>query len=318
MTSDVERVHAEASVLMKRGMALMTDPREDAAAEALACFDEALAMRRALPVDDDPKLPYGLAACWLNRAEALMRIGGGPALADALTAFDEAIRLLAPLPADTDPLFARRLSVAHLNRGLVLHATGQADEAIDAFTAAITILQGQGSAAIPDYPLLFGATLLNLANAHATNMPASLALVRRTTLRAIELVAEIEHDDANAAEVGLKARYLLCHTYGHDIERQQADGRVAFEDIHRATDAVDDGLALVQAWERRGGGRFRETAAGLFRFGALVYGTYQPQFLDEFVDGALDPAASSPDCVDSPEMRAAAGEIRRMRGLPEA
>ena len=70
------------------------------------------------------------------------------------------------------------------------------------------------------------------------------------------------------------------------------------EDVHEATDAVDDGFALVRSWEQRGGPWFRGLAFDFFRFGARVYAHYQPQFLEEFIEDNLEP-------------RAVVGELRR-------
>ena len=84
------------------------------------------------------------------------------------------------------------------------------------------------------------------------------------------------------------------------------------EDVHEATDAVDDGLALVRSWEQRGVRCFRPLAFDLFRFGARVYARYQPQFLEEFIDDNLNPALSSAGYVESPEMVMAAHEARQL------
>jgi hypothetical protein len=67
------------------------------------------------------------------------------------------------------------------------------------------------------------------------------------------------------------------------LEATEEADAVTPEDVHEATDAVDDGLALARRWEQRGVDGFREIADDLFRFGALVYGRYQPQFLGEFI-----------------------------------
>ena len=62
---------------------------------------------------------------------------------------------------------------------------------------------------------------------------------------------------------------------------------------------------------------FRPLAFDLFRFGARVYARYQPQFLDEFIDDNINPEASSPGYVESPEMVMAAHEARQLIGPPE-
>src|SRR5690348_13469524 len=71
------------------------------------------------------------------------------------------------------------------------------------------------------------------------------------------------------------------------------------EDVHDATDLVDEGLSLVRCWEQRGLTHFRGLAGDLFRFGARVYGGYQPHFLSEFVRENMDPRRSSRDYVES-------------------
>ena len=80
------------------------------------------------------------------------------------------------------------------------------------------------------------------------------------------------------------------------------------EDVHEATDIADEGLDLVRQWEKKGVARFRAIAYDLFRFGTVVYATYQPQFLNEFVREHLDPSRSSAEYVGSAEMRAAVQE----------
>jgi hypothetical protein len=50
-----------------------------------------------------------------------------------------------------------------------------------------------------------------------------------------------------------------------------------------ATDAIDDGLAIARAFEARGDAQLRPLAQRLFRLGAQLYASHQPQFLSEFV-----------------------------------
>src|SRR5688572_24358553 len=87
--TDIQAADAQASDLMHEGMALMADPRPEAASEALACFDRALGIREGLPLETSPLLRFGVAACWLNRADALMRLNGAPQIAEAVRSCDE-------------------------------------------------------------------------------------------------------------------------------------------------------------------------------------------------------------------------------------
>ena len=308
--ASVQAIDTKASVLMKRGIRLLSDAQQqDEMRDALHCFDEALELRRRLPLDDAPALRYGLAACWLNRADALIRIGEATGVSAALRAYDEALQLLRSLPLDDDPRFPRLLAIAHQNRGLALYAQGGSDipAAVHALTDAMSVLEHDCAAPIADRKYLMAAVWMNLANARVSEGTAdSVSLARDASLRAIALVKDSERHDADAAEVGIKARHVLCQTFAC---RLSLGVEVTEDDVHEATDAVDEGLALVRGWEQHTVTRFRRIAYDLFRFGARVYQKYQPQFLNEFVLEQIDPARSSRDYVESAEIRSAAREV---------
>ena len=175
-------IDADASMLMKRGLRLLEDTDAGRLAEALACFDGALALRRRLPIDAVPAYRYGLAACWLNRADALVRLGSAVSPADALHSYDAAIEIARRLPLADDPRFPRRLAIAHQNRGLALLACGRpASEAVAAFTEAIAILDHEHSARIPDRQYTLAAVWVNLARAHGSATPAAASRPRGLT-----------------------------------------------------------------------------------------------------------------------------------------
>ena len=137
----------------------------------------------------------------------------------------------------------------------------------------------------------------------------------RTSLslgRNVDSTASKRTGKPDAAEVGLRARHVLCQALSTRLSRSTADKAIP-DDVHSATDIVDDGLFLVRRWEQKGEPRFRDVAYDLFRFGARVYGRYQPQFLNEFVYDNIDPGQSSPGYVASAEMRSAALEALELR-----
>jgi hypothetical protein len=109
--------------------------------------------------------------------------------------------------------------------------------------------------------------------------------------------------------VGLNARHALCRIAATRLAAVSAAQDAMPDDVHEATDAVDDGLALIARWEQQGVDRFRRLAADLIRFGARVYLIYQPQFLEEFLNENLDPARSSEAFVADPEIQAAVQDI---------
>lgn len=294
-------LNADASALMKRGIVSMESPTPSAALDALRCFDEALALRRQLPIQDVPAYAYGLAACWLNRADALRRIGGSDHLSAALGSYDEAIVVLRVLPLDDDTRYWRRLAIAHQNRGLLLASIQERkSDAVQAFIDALEVLEPRGQAPAspavpPDYRQLLGAVLLNLAAAQRALATADAAdRSGVNVIRALGAVASLEANEELAAEVGLKSRHLICQLMADRLS-QTAPGAHSMDDVHAATDAVDGALDLIGAWERRGVLRFRGLAQDFVRFGALVYERYQRQFLDEFLRehaGGFTPASS--------------------------
>jgi hypothetical protein len=306
--SDVDAVLVQASALMKRGLRLLDDTRPEAVSDALACFNAARDLRRRLPIDEIPVLRYDLAACWLNRAEALVRFDDEATAAAALQAYDEAIRLLRDLPLEEDARYPRRLAIACQNRGLLLHARYGAAAAIPALTDAAAVLEQSGSG-VPDRPRLLAAIWMNLANAWSTaGVDDAWPLVRHAATRAIALIQHLEAQEADAAEVSLKARHVLCRALAARLVPSRS-AHIAADDLHAATDLADEALALVERWERDGLSQFRALAADFLRVGAHVYGMHQPQFLREFLDEHLDPTQSSPAYIESAEIQAATQEI---------
>jgi hypothetical protein len=313
--TEIELINQQASVLMKRGIALMEEPRREAAIDALHCFDEALALRRQVPADHSPFQGYLLAACLLNRADALVRFNDASPLAAALASYDEGIEVLRRLPLDEDPRYPRRLAIACQNRGLALQIRGLEGDraaAADTFADALAVLDGDVSAAISDRNYLRAVVWLNLANLRAADAaPDARGEAGAAAARALAYVRDIEAEGLEAAAAGLQARHILCRLCAHSLSQAGA-GAAMPEDVHEATDAVDEGLALVRSWERRGVEAFRAFAFDLFRFGARVYARYQPQFLDEFIAENMDAALSSPGYVESPDMQLAAHEAQQL------
>jgi len=308
---DAHAVDREASVVMKRGLRLITDATPAAIAEALECFDQAIELRRDLPIDEVPQFRYGLAAAWLNRGDALARLGDPKSMSAALDAYNQGIGVAAALPLEDDPRYPRRLAIAHQNRGLILFAHGGPNvaAAVGAFTDAIAILDSDYSAAIDDRQHLRAVVWMNLANAHASLADlASAGRARDAARHAIDLVKDEEQTNPAAAEVALAARHVLCQAVARRLSSTETTDQPTADDIHEATDVADDGLSVARRWEQKGVTRFRGIAYDLFRFGARVYAIYQPQFLGEFIEDNMDPAGSSREYVDSPEMRGAAAE----------
>jgi hypothetical protein len=312
--SEVDAINAEASVLMKRGIALLDEPRREAAIDALHCFDEALELRRRVPVGHSAFQDYLLAACLLNRADALVRFNDVGPLAAALASYQEGIDVLRAVRLSEDPRYPRRLAIAHQNRGLALQLRGDMASAASAFNDALAVLDHDHSTGITDRDYLRAIVWLNLANLQAANPAAdSQAAARAAAARTLAYVAGMEAEDIQAAAAGLQARHVVCRVCAQTLsEVDEVDDDMP-PDVHEASDAVDEGLRLVRNWEMRGVAAFRGLAFDLFRFGARVYARFQPQFLDEFIAENVDPSQSSASYVESSDMALAAHEARQLR-----
>jgi tetratricopeptide (TPR) repeat protein len=302
-------INSQASVLMKQGIRLLD---AGSAAEALPFFERALDLRKRLPASN-PIYAFGLAACWLNLGDALSR-KGAESIADAIRSYDAGISALQTVPLDTDPRFPRRLAIGHQNRGLLLLSQGRVDAAIADLHTAIGVLEQPGSSAIDDRQYLIAAIWLNIATARATSAERDVQLAaRHAALRAVDLVAGVESSNASYADVGLRARHVICRTLIDTVARSTAQGEALPHDVHESTDVVDEGLRVAREWERQGDARFRQLACDLLRFGARVYAIHQPRHLDEFISENVDPSLSSHDYVSSGEIRSAVEEARRLR-----
>jgi tetratricopeptide (TPR) repeat protein len=161
----VEAVNQQASIEMKRGIALLDENTPASLSDAIGHFDRAIELRCGLPLDANPFFRHGLAAGWMNRGDALTRLGSPADLTAALQSHETALEVLHLLPLDQNPLFRRRLAIAWQNRGITLQAQGDFGEAAKSFAEAIAVLQNETAVAIADRNYLLAAAWMNQANA---------------------------------------------------------------------------------------------------------------------------------------------------------
>ncbi len=307
---DIEAIDARASLHMRRGIGLLNAPDLESVAEALQCFEQALELRGSLPGNDLDEMRHALAACHLNRAHAIMRLGNR--VPEAVHSYDEAIALLRTLPLDGADRYRRRLAIALQNRALALQAdTPPANADAEAsFREAAALLEDERATPLEDRRQLLATIWTNLARLLASD-EASAQPAREAARRALTLIADTERTDIEAAEIGVAARHVVCRTLAGSLQGLTPGDAVGRDEMHEATDAVDEGLAVVRHWEQQGVEHLREAAYDLFRFGVRVYEAYQPQFLQEFVRDNLDPQQSSEAYVNSAGLRAEAEDALR-------
>jgi len=278
-----------AGVWMTRGIALLNGSAPDALHEALRCFDQAIELRRKLPLGESRR--YGLAAGWINRGDALTRLGGGENLRDAVNSYTAAIGLLQDPPAEDNGLFVRRLAIAWLNRGIALEEQkSEPAEAVHSYEKAIELLSDSPRAADARHNLVLASAWINLGNA-LLRSPGGAAAAQTCAAaeKALSLLAETESKELAPAEAGFKARHILCQALIVLLAAPSDDIAARMDLIGKTTDTVEDGLILARNWEKAAVTCFRPLATQLFHLGALIYEKHQPHFLAEFLLDHLDP-----------------------------
>jgi tetratricopeptide (TPR) repeat protein len=292
MTPESSDEYAEinrlASDQMHRGIALVEGGSPDALNEAIRCFDEAIDLRKRLPLAENAGFRYGLAAGWINRADALTRLGGASNLEEAVASYTTAIDLLKEPPADDDGSYARRLAIAWMNRGVALEQQKSEPalaEAILSYKESIRLLSGP-----EDAGLVLASAWINLANASLRSGGGTLAgEACGAAEHALALLAEIESETLVGAEAALKARYILCQAITVLLGENSHDGSIDLDLVTKLTDGVEGALRLVRGLEKAGATPFRPLAAEFFHLGALAYEKYQPHFLVEYLFDHLEP-----------------------------
>jgi tetratricopeptide (TPR) repeat protein len=265
-----------ASVLMKRGIALLTENTPASLRESLVCFDRAIEIRRALLTAEDDWMGYVLAASWMNRGDALTRLGTVENLAAAVRSYDAALAVLDGLPTGENALYRRRLGVAWMNRGLTLHEQGtpaSLAEAVASFERGIKQLRD-----IPDQQIALASAWANRANSLLRLEPPRALEAQESAATALATLHPLEETDLAAAEAGLKARYFLCQAIAHDPSAPA---------VELALQSAGQGLKLARAWEDRGERGFAGFQTGLFRFGVIACQKFRPESLVEFITAHL-------------------------------
>ena len=192
-----------ANAWTQRGIALLNESTPASLGEAITCFDRAIALRRSLPLEEDPWFRFGLIAGWMNRGDALTRLGSRDQLQDALQAYAEALAHLDLLPIDEHPAFRRRLAIAWLNRGLTLQLQRTADalsEAIKSCDQAVAVLTG-ASSLIEDAPMLLAGAWLYRGMAWLQMAPPQPSAAADAAREALSSVANSVETNHAAAEI---------------------------------------------------------------------------------------------------------------------
>ena len=267
---------------MKRGIARLAEI--GGASEALARFEEALAIRRGLPLADSWS-GYVLAASWMNRGEALVRLGGAENLTEAVRSYDEALLVLGNIDVQENPLYLRRLGIAWLNRGQTLLEAADFEEARGSLEKGLAVLDG-----LAEEAEIKACGWLNLANVHLRWSPPKPEAAWWAAGKAGRLLAVVERECFSAGDCGMKARHVLCQAAGEALDASSDERQGLLDEI---LDAVRSGMALAEYWASHGQPALEGPVVGLFRFGCMALAEYSPEQLVRFIEQQVstDPIA---------------------------
>jgi tetratricopeptide (TPR) repeat protein len=287
-------LNRRASGRMESGIALLEGGTPEALHEAIRCFDEAIEIRRKLPLAEHPGYRYTLAAGWINRGDALVRLGSPANLPEAVTSYTAAIELLKDPPEEDDGSFVRRLAIAWMNRGLALErqeSEPELAEAMRSYKEAIGLLSKPRRASDA---FVLASAWINLGNASLRRGGGALAAEAcEAAEQALALLAEGDSNSLAEAEAGLKARHILCRAVTLLLGIGASEAWTDLDLINKITDAVEGALGLAQHWEKAGVTRFRPLTTQFFHLGALAYEKHQPHFLVEYLLEHLEPVPSA-------------------------
>lgn len=223
----------------------------------------------------------------MNQGNALQKLGAEEPTRAAIQAYDEALTLAQGLPQDKD---ARLIGALLMNRGAAIQRFQGADPqraAVETFRAAVATLD-RAAAQDGHARALALAARVNLADAVARSA-AKPDLTQAITIcsEVVNTVSAAEEQQPEAADLGFRARRVICQAAGTLLQDVAPGGDEQKEFLATATDRAEEALKLAQHWEGRGAPVFRPWARWFFEFATAMYSQHQPQFLAEFLTETL-------------------------------
>ncbi|WP_367872310.1 tetratricopeptide repeat protein [Luteolibacter sp. Populi] len=285
-----------ANLHTNRGICLLTAGETEKFPEALADFDAAIALRKDLPLDEDPSFRWGLSAGWMNRGDVLHRLERDE---EAVVAYDEALALLGQLSHEENPAARQRYALAWANRGL---AVADPDEARRCFDQCIELL---GEPQNPQQLLTLCNATLNRGR-HSLQVAGDAEATADDARQVLQLIGQHERAHPAPAEMALQARHLLAHALCAWLDGNRKGPGIAEDWIGDATDTVEEALAVERFWEQQGVTALRPLACDLFELGLHVYRVCQPHFFADFLVETMDPEMSPGAPFADPRFQAAA------------
>lgn len=269
---------------------------------ALDDFDQAVAIRRELPLEEEEQFRWAYVAALMHRGDTLQRLGERDE--EARAAYDESISHLRQLPYQENPAALQRLALAYANRGLVAE---DHDEARRCFDECIALLPSPQN---PPQLITLCNALLNRGR-HSLQVSGDTDSTVADARRVMDLVVPHERNHPSPAELALQARHLLAHALIAWLDETRKGPGLVEDWISDTTDTVEDALAVERHWEQQGFEGLRPLACELFQLGLHVYRVCQPHFFADFLIESMDPEMSPGAPFGDSNFQAAAARALR-------
>lgn len=273
-------------------------------AEAVRCYDRALALLRAEPAE---QVQHALGVACMNRGNALQKQA---AHHEAVRAYDEAIGHLQNAASSGDHSTRNSLGAAWMNRGHALQSLGTPAALADADHShgqAITVLQSLPLNEDRSHRINLSAAWMNRAHTLLAFPQPDATAARTAAATALTLTNPSEQSDELIAGIALSARHAHCAALALLLAASKTfDTTVAL--VAETGDSIDEAMGFIRHWTRKQPAITRPLAGTLYRFGAQFYLVHQSRFLTEFLLENLDPTVSPDAIPGSAELYAIAAQ----------
>ncbi len=286
------------SAFLFLGQILELQGKPEKLAEAGSSYDRARDIFTALP-NQDAGLRRLTALAWMNRGNVLQKLSKP----EDIASYEQAIALLGDVQGDAEAQSV--LAAVYLNRGSAFQRQNSPEarkSAADSFERAIQTLEKLGTDGSTQFVPLLAAARVNYAGALLGVPGSDFKTIRTSAISALQIVGNAEANEYGAADLGLRARRVLCESIGLLLGNPNIPTAARGELVSEGTDVAESALSLGARWEQRNVPAFRPMVGWFFSFAAALYARQQPQFLSEFLADTLTADTSPAPWKASPQL----------------
>ena len=266
------------------GCALQSGGTAHSLEEAHRALGRAIDLLERLPIEGNPRFRHNLAAAWMNRADASGGMDTATGRRDALSDYGRALEIARELPLHEKVSFRILLGSCFINLGNLHQRLSAYSDAVSAYDEAL--------AALGNLP----RSGHRLASHHAATAWTSRgeALLRlvgdRNAARAVDsarrALAQIDGLGLDRS-IGSKLSLSALRVMASGLESLMRGGSAGADRLAELTDVAERGIDLAIAGRDAAPEIFDPFLSWFYAFGSRIYGSYQPQFLAEYLEEVL-------------------------------